>query len=77
MNLLSNLFTYGHLVYHAIGYTVVVPALRSISAAHTTLLLALPAERVGQVLWLQIGSLERKVQVIFVISLDVSVIPLN
>ena len=44
---------------------------------HTTLLLALPAERVQQVLRLQVGSSERKVQVVFVISLDVSVIPSN
>ena len=42
---------------------------------HTTLLLALPAERVRQLLRLQVGSSERKVQVAFVISLDVSVIP--
>ena len=42
-----------------------------------TLLLALPAERVRQVLRLQVGSSERKVQVVFVISLDVSVIPSN
>jgi hypothetical protein len=45
------------------------------SFLHTTLLLALPAERVRQVLRLQVGSSERKVQVVFVISLDVLVIP--
>ena len=44
---------------------------------HTTLLLALPAEKVRQVLRLQVGSSETKVQVVFVISLDVSVIPSN
>ena len=44
---------------------------------HTTLLLALPAERVRQVLRLQVGSSEKKVQVVFVISLDVLVIPSN
>ena len=44
---------------------------------HTTLLLALPAERVRQVWSLQVGSSERNVQVVFVISLDVSVIPSN
>ena len=43
-------------------------------SGHTTLLLALPAERVRQVLWLQVGSSERKVQVVFVMS---SVIPSN
>ena len=37
----------------------------------------LPAERVRQVLRLQVGTSERKVQVVFVISLDVSVIPSN
>ena len=41
---------------------------------HTTLLLALPAERVRQVLRLQVGSSERMVQVVVVISLDVLVI---
>ena len=42
---------------------------------HTTLLLALAAERLRQVLRLQVCSSERKVQVVFVISLDASVIP--
>ena len=45
--------------------------------AHTTLLLALLAERLRQVLRLQVGSSERRVQVVFVISLDESVIPSN
>ena len=45
--------------------------------SHTTLLLALPTERVRQVWRLQVGSSERKVQVVFVISLDVLVIPSN
>ena len=47
------------------------------SKEHTTLLLALPAERVQQVLRLQVGSSERKVQVVFVISLNVLAIPSN
>ena len=38
-------------------------------------MLALPAEKVRPVLRLQVGSSERKVQVVFVISLDVLVIP--
>ena len=44
---------------------------------HTTLLLALPAERMRQVLRFQVVSSEKKVQVVFVISLNVSVIPSN
>ena len=51
--------------------------LGSCGLAHTTLLLALPAERVQQVLRLQVGSSERKVKIVFVISLDVSVISSN
>ena len=39
------------------------------------MLLALPAERVQHILRLQVASSERKVQVVFVIYLDVSVIP--
>ena len=42
---------------------------------HTTLFLALPAKRVRQVLRLQVGSSQRKVQIVFIIYLDVSVIP--
>ena len=45
--------------------------------AHTTLLLALPAVRVRQVLRPQVGSSEWKVQGVFVISLDISVISSN
>ena len=42
-----------------------------------TLLLPLLAVRVQQVLRLQVGSSDREVHVVFVISLDVSVIPPN